>query len=472
MNTSKWLVRVLVLTAMLVALLLSPGLAAAQGGIVDGSVTASDYGTFNGVAYTRYEGQFVGTTAGDFSVPFEIVAPADAAQGNDVLILEPYHVMGRPLDMYMTPEFVFERGFSYAAVGWYRDTVNPLEGYPVEEAVEILHNFAKALREDPVARDMAGNVTKLYAHGVSLATWPLLDLLQSPGASLLDFSFLTVPAFAEETLVLDSSANRIMVFLTESDLIRGPMQSQHILALRGSSPTYRSYEVAGAAHASDTPWGRTTAMEMFGLDAAAPDALEWTPVMKALFLAGHSWTMEGVEPPPSTYIADAPAGEIDLVYKAEYGLELVTGIARDEDANALGGIRLPNLELGRGQYIAVDPASYLGLGLLSSFRDLQCEPLPDGSARFADHATYVSRFTTQAQALVDQGFLLSEDANDMIAAASASNIGDPAACAPAALPETGQPARGGLPIWLLALTGLVLIVAGLSLRQRVGASRQ
>ena len=65
--------------------------------------------------------------------------------------------------------------------------------------------------------------------------------------------------------------------------------------------------------------------------------LDWTPVARALFLAGHRWATEGIEPPPSAYLTEAPEGQIDPVYQAEYGLELETGIARDENGNALGG---------------------------------------------------------------------------------------------------------------------------------------
>jgi hypothetical protein len=150
---------------------------------------------------------------------------------------------------------------------------------------------------------------------------------------------------------------------------------------------------------------------------------------------------------------------------------LETGLARDENGNALGGIRLPDLEIGRGQYIALDPESFFGFGLFGAFKELQCEPLADGSARFADHASYVSQFTQQVQALAEQGFLLPEDADRLTAAATASNVGDPAACLPADLPKAGQATGDGSFSRLLLLGGLLLIAAGLGLRQHVQAPR-
>lgn len=386
--------------------------------------------------------------------------------------MEPLHIMGGTAarDAYFTPEFLFGRGFSYAGIGWHPDTVDPFEGYSAEEAVEILHNFATALREEPTVRDMVGNVQKLYGVGLSKTTEPLLTFLDSPGKGLLDLTFLIVPTWPHETYAQPEGANQVMVFLTESDLVTSAMESLHTDALRGSSPTYRSYEVAGGPHAPDVPWMREVG-PLWGVNSEGTTPLDWTPVMRALFIAGHRWVTEGAEPPPSMVLTEAPADQIDPVYQHEYGLELVTGIARDENGNALGGIRLPDLAIGRGQFIAVDPASFLGMGLFGAFHDLQCESVPDGSPRFPDHAAYVNQFTQQAQTLAGQGFLLSKDAEGLIAAATASNVGDPIACAPSPLPGTGDTTGSGLPTPLLALVGLILFGAGLGLRRWSKASR-
>ncbi len=256
----------------------------------------------------------------------------------------------------------------------------------------------------------------------------------------MDLAFLIVPAWPEETYVQPEGSNYVMVFLTESDLVTSAMTSLHTDALRSSSPTYRSYEVAGGPHAPDVPWIREVA-PLFGMNSEGTTPLDWTPVMRALFVAGHRWATEGTEPPPSMVLTESPADQIDPVYQTEYGLELVTGIARDENGNALGGIRLPDLAIGRGQFIALTLPALSGMGLFGAFHDLQCEPLPDGSPRFPDHAAYVSQFTQQAQTLVEQGFLLSKDAEGLIAAATASKVGDPSACAPAAL--AGDGGQGG-----------------------------
>jgi len=428
-DTPRRLVRILVTatvlgTIVLTALTFSPWIAAAQEiGIVEGTVTSEPYGTFGGIAYVKYSGRFMGLENGEYDVPFEIIAPEDPNRGNGVTIIEPLRFGTAGLNAYLTPELLFRRGFSHAGIGWHPDGVLPDAGYDTGEAIEILYEFGMTLREDEVARGMVGEVHMLYSTGVSLATAPLLALLASEEAAVLDFSFLFVPELFQETYSQHEDANNIMVFLTESDLVRSVVLGAHTDALRGSSPTYRSYEVAGGPHIPDVPWVRD-----LGWGSGGTTPLDWTPVARALFIAGHRWTEWGIEPPPSTSLAQAPGD--DPVYLAEYGMELETGIARDENGNALGGIRLPDLALGRGQYIAFDPASLGGLGLFGTWEDLQCKPLPDESIRFRNHGSYVSQFAHHADKLVAQGYLLPVDADRLISDAAKSDIGKPKSCPP------------------------------------------
>ena len=432
MDTPRRWVRISVTATVLGAIVLtaltfSPWIAAAQGiGIVEGSVTQEPYGTFNGIAYIKYSGRFMGLADADYDVPFEIIAPADPSQGNGITIMEPFRMgMTGGLEGYLTPEFLFELGFSHAGIGWHKDGVPPDAGYFTAQAIEILHNFGMTLREDDVARGMVGEVQMLYSTGVSLATAPLLSLLASKEGAVLDFSFLFVPTLLQETYSQHEDSGKIMMFLAESDLVRSVFLEVHTDALRGSSPTYRSYEVAGGPHIPDVPWVRDLG---WGSEDTTP--LDWTPVARALFLAGHRWTTEGIEPPPSVYFAEAPEGQNDPVYQEEYDLNLVTGIARDDNGNARGGIRLPDLEIGRGQYIAFDRPSLGGLGLFGTWQDLQCEPLPDGSVRFRNHGAYVSQFTHQAEKLVAQGYLLPAEAERLISDAARSDIGKSHSCPP------------------------------------------
>lgn len=417
----------------------------------------------------------MGTTAGDYAVAFEIVAPSDPKKGNGILVLEPMHVMGGTAgrDAYFTPKFLFDRGFSYAGIWWHPEDVDPFTSYSAEEANQILHNFALALRQGPAMQKMVGTLQKLYGIGVSKTCEPMLTMLMSPAQSLVDFALLIVPSWAQAGFTPPAGATRIMVFNVEADRVLSALSGENSKALQQNTATYRSYEVVGAPHIPDGSKMRELSL-MYGVTPEGTTPLDWTPVMRALFIAGHKWVTAGIEPPPSTPMGDAPFGQSDPTYKDVYGLELVTGINRDALGNALGGIRLPDVALGRGVYIAVDPSSFFGMGLFGAFLDKQCEPLADGSPRFADHAAYVSAFTAQAQALVDQRFLLAEDAQRLVDQAAASKVGDPVACtaAPSAalLPATGAVDGAAFPVPLLALIAFILVGVGIGLRKLGKAS--
>ena len=143
----------LLLAALVLAPLVpAPRIAAAQSGIV-GSVTSEPYGTFGGIAYVKYSGRFDGLASGAYDVPFEIIAPADPAQGNGIVIVGPFHPLGGAggLKGYLTPEFLLERGFSHAGIGYPDDVADPMAWYLGPDPVEILNNWARWLREDDVA---------------------------------------------------------------------------------------------------------------------------------------------------------------------------------------------------------------------------------------------------------------------------------------------------------------------------------
>jgi hypothetical protein len=119
-----------------------------------------------------------------------------------------------------------------------------------------------------------------------------------------------------------------------------------------------------------------------------------------------------------------PASDVDP------GCFKPTGILRDDDDNARGGVRLPDLHVGRATYIASDPASiFNGLpGLLGDSIDLSCAVDEQGRRRFRTHIGYVIRFAFQAIRLRRSGFLLEADAEFLVDDAIASSVGKPGSC--------------------------------------------
>jgi hypothetical protein len=358
----------------------------------------------------KYEGRLIGSS---YDAPFELVVPENPKKGNGRLLLEPYHFIegagGREKNL--TPEFLFGRRFGHAAIC---HRPNELPGHPcvdfegdddLDVQLQVIADFANALKRGDLA-EQVGEIRKLYSIGLSESSVPVHHILfDERGQALFDLSFPLTVSNPHDPPCPPESAGKVLVLQTEADII---LDNGAIFRDCTDKPNCRVYELAGMAHIP------TAISSVPGFD--------WSPFLRALFVAGDWWATEGICPPPNRFIEEAPVGEIDPVYG------FPTGIARDENLNAEGGIRTPDLVLGRGQYIAVDFGAPFPAAMYGEFIDLQCEPLPSGSLRFPNHGTYVSHFTLETIKLVADRFLLPRDALQMIREAAQSDVGKPGAC--------------------------------------------
>lgn len=391
------------------------------------------YGKFNGVEYVKHTGRFVGTTAlGDFRVPYEIIAPANTDRGNGTVIVEPSHFALRTSvpDFAFGPEFVFGRGYSYAGIGWATFLLNILDPAATDAFIaggdggfddEIVIQFAQALRTDPFPTWALPDVERVYAYGVSQTSFTMHGILRSPaGPGLLDFTMLTTSwwesAGFSGTFEPPADVGKVIVVQSEGDLVIADAEA--LRTAESLSSDWRVYEVAGAAHVPGTP--RYSA----GLPVlAGTNPVDWPAVARAMFQAGDAWVRQGTPAPASVFLNDDPSGDPDPFYG------FPTGIARDADLNALGGVRFPDVVLGRAQYIAADFNAPPPIGaLMGANINLECVPTADGAVRFPDHGSFVSATATILNDLVSRGFLLQEDARLLKDAAARSSVGSPGAC--------------------------------------------
>lgn len=411
---------------------------------------AEPFGTFDGVAFVRHTGLFEGETSlGAFRMPYEIVAPEDPALGNGSVLVEPPHFAFGPFgrDLILGRDLVFQTVSGYASVGFGEDGLNILDpsasdlllaGAPVEGPgefdpagildEEILIQFTQALSTHPYAVDLLGDVSRLYAHGTSQTAALLLEtqrnLARTERQGLFDFTLLHTTLWGEAPVPGGTpfdflsgefepveGVGKVVFVETEGDQILS--DAEQFRRVVGVSE-YRLYEVAGAAHLP-----------------TADNPLDHNAVARAMFAAGDRWVRSGTAPPSSMLMESAPAGQIDPVYGEE------TGIARDGDLNAQGGVRLPDLHVGRAQFIASDPttpvpdAPPVFFPLSGNTVDLVCEPEPDSDTdepRFGSHGEYVSAFTQQVNELRQQGFLLEAAAEGLKERAAASDVGKPGTC--------------------------------------------
>ncbi|MEM7130964.1 MAG: alpha/beta hydrolase domain-containing protein [Chloroflexota bacterium] len=414
--------------------------------IKNGPVTITDstiHGTFGSTAYFRTLGTVEGSGAsGPYIAPFEIIAPVDAIDTNGRVVLEPLHFIGGAIarNDYLTQDFLFGQGFSSAGICLQQSAPfvpeHPCAEFSGEAGMEaeIVAAFAKALRENSALSAVVGQANTLYATGVAATVNPLHSLILSDeGQSIFELSLFVAtgwplpfgpPPATLEDYMPPMNSGRVLALTTESDIFQYNGAGLRIDDLGHS--TYRLYEIAGGPHIADTPGTRARFVgppQSPFPSIADTTPLDWSPVLRAMFVAGDQWVVDGIEPPASVYLERAAEDEIDSVYKK------ATGIARDENLNALGGIRLPDLALGRGQFIAADavlmpePPHMMG-----GFVDLKCTPLADGSIRFPDHDEYIRQYAEFTEQLVSESFLLTEDAEAMIEAATESDIGIEGAC--------------------------------------------
>jgi hypothetical protein len=419
----------------LALLLTVPGGTSADG-LLGIPTSTQPFGTFRGVAYVQYTGWFEGATVnGSYRVPYRITAPAKPSRGNGTLVVEPPHFAVPDVALaYLGPEFVFDRGFSHAQVGWGTFGYQILDPSALASGeafikagpaicasnlcsgntdFDIVADFARALRSASEARPLVGRVRQLYSIGASNSTEPLHALLHSePGQGLFDLSFLITPPFAEHAIPPGGhepprGKGRVVLLTSEADVIL--FNAAALREVNRRHPRYRVYEVAGAPHIPNT-WIP---------ERPHPLGNDWTPFLRAVFLRADLWASRGWPPPASVYLHPADEGEIDPAYL------FPTGIARDADLNARGGIRAPDLAIGRSRYLAVD---FSFAPFFGDVVDLACEPLPDGSARFPTHGAYVRAFVRQVGRLLASGFLLPEDARAAATEAAHSDVGKPGSC--------------------------------------------
>lgn len=395
----------------------------------------SSFGTFNGVEFIRYTGRFVGVTSkGAYRVPYEIIAPANPWSGNGVVIVEPPHfLLGLPgRDGTLGHTLLFGRGYSHASVGFSQFLGNLLDPSaqdamiagqavkakrlpPFIRDVDILKQFSDALTSDPYAREILDGVNRRYAYGVSQTAEAWFELHYNAGVEgLFDLTLMHVPAwrppFAEppvldalpETFTPLPGIGKVMMVGAEGDqFFSEAIQFRNAVTGPTANRNYRLYEVAGAPH------------QPFPVPL---NPLDNGPVARAMLVAGDRWVRRGIRPPRSLLIETDAAG-----------------IVRDADGNALGGVRFPDVVLGRARFIAAtfDPPPGFIPGLVGLWEDLACEPRPgsiSGKPRFRSHRQYVRGVARQALRLMFGGYLLYEDARALFEAARGSDVGKPGYC--------------------------------------------
>ncbi len=176
-------------------------------------------------------------------------------------------------------------------------------------------------------------------------------------------------------------------------------------------PQVRVYDVAGAAHA---------------IVAKAPDEcqnppgrLDWTPVSRALLLRLNNWVVSGKAPPPTRLMPLGPAPDYAMPAPGFMPSAVAQVPLRDADGNDVGGVRLPDIAAPLGTHVALNrplKRACMLVGAWSPFaatkaqREAAQDGRPSLAERYGSRDAYVDRVRSAARRLMDEGFLLPEDA--------------------------------------------------------------
>jgi len=174
---------------------------------------------------------------------------------------------------------------------------------------------------------------------------------------------------------------------------------------------FRLWEIAGASHASGSSdhIERMFARDIGGERPSAaipggppPNDLDRAPVMNAFYRHLRPWLFDGTAPP------SLPRIELDAS----------GAIRRDEHGIALGGIRLPDVEVPLATLTAETGVEGLG-GLGGARHDFD-----EATIRklYSSRDDYVARYDAAIDAGVRAGFVLETDARQLLAAARARDL--------------------------------------------------
>jgi hypothetical protein len=197
-------------------------------------------------------------------------------------------------------------------------------------------------------------------------------------------------------LLRDDIGARVLVLNSETEA--GWFQP----ARQPDSDTFRLWEVAGTAHlgsvARDDDSAAGMLRDMGGVLGGAmnipqpnPNVLTFDPVTNAALHHLQAWVRSGTPPPPQDRIdfaGDPPQ------------------IVRDGDGNALGGIRLPEMEVPTATHVGASPAGVPDLiGWSTPFAPETVRAL------YADEADFRARFDAAVAHGVERGYVLPHDAD-------------------------------------------------------------
>ena len=389
----------------------------------------------------------------DYAVRLWVRRPKDPARFNGVVLVEWLNVTAQreiPGDYMLMREEIIREGYTWVGVGaqvagihapdtglkaWDPERYAPLNLTSDAFSYDIFSQAGRVLRDPD---DYPGEIdpltglrpAQLIATGRSQGAFRLVTYLNTvhpldkvydgfylhsrgqTGASLTTTGLTeaTTDSMPEGANIRLDTDVPVFDLQAEGDLV---VLRSH-LTRQPASDHYCRWEIAGSAHVQTPQWVATPPMDM-GFGCAEPvNTATHHAFVKAGLNALTRWVRDGALPPqPADIELNDPAAD--------------DPITRDEHGNAIGGVRIPQVEVptatldGRRNEAAEDGgpmAMFCFLyGTANAFD-------ADKLARlYPTREDFVSPYTACVERLLADGYLLAPEAEEALAACAASDIG-------------------------------------------------
>jgi len=371
--------------------------------------------------------------AAPYTTRIIVTRPASPARFNGTVVLDWVNVTAQfenAVDTMEAREMLMREGFAYVHVsaqqaGLCCTPLTPQVWDPVRYAslrhpgddwsFDMFSQIAQLFRGGP----LASQVRRVLAVGQSQSGSRLYDYVNTwlpshaSAVGLID-GFL-VHGAAASTKRFDStlpSNVRVLQLLSDLEADPSPITPQ---------PNYRVWEIAGTAHSDHFigyqsvfghgPRVLTGAAKIDAsgyralIDAAGNYGAEVTPLLAACTVAGATMPMRYATSTAIHDLNEWVAGKPAPPTGPRFGFDASGALAKDRFGNALGGIRLPPIDVPVARY----ETTVCGLGGITvPFSD------PEIKALYPTHADYVARMQARTDAAVRAGWLLPPDARDLM----------------------------------------------------------
>lgn len=282
-----------------------------------------------------------------------------------------------------------------------------------EQSADIFPQAAKALRTRTGADPMGGlRPDILIADGHSQSAYQLAEYYNNQHGRDGLFDGFLVRGY--KSPIRNDLPTKVFRLLSETDLfIFNTFPFPHDTPDLPNSDHFRDWEVAGTSHVTWKEFRQITALLQRERTPWDPSICTKPPHSKIPFdhaqnAAYHHlelWIRGRTDPPVSPRLTREPDGTLK----------------RDESGFVIGGIRLPELhvptELQTGENLGVVFCVLYGSREAFSHEELM--------SRYPDRASYVRKMDDAIRQSVREGFLLSEDAQEVCLAARRAQLGWP-----------------------------------------------